>query len=109
VGYGDSRPGTLSDCRDAAGAPADWFLFQAPADLVQFNIGFSGGVNAAFTLAGILTDRVSSMALASLFTEDPSAMYPLGSNLAALLKVTGATPADTGSYTLSIDPATLRQ
>ncbi|MFI5365950.1 MAG: pre-peptidase C-terminal domain-containing protein [Candidatus Binatia bacterium] len=111
IGYGAIQPGTLSaaDCADAAGNRADWFLFQAPADLVQFNIAFSGALTSAFPSASVLTDEVSTIPLTSLFAEDPDAMYPLGNTLASLLKITGTTPGATGSYTLSIDPATLRQ
>lgn len=111
LGYGAIQPGTLSaaDCADAAGGRADWFLFQAPADLVQFNIAFSGVLASAFPSASVLTDEVSTIPLASQFSEDPDAMYPLGSTLASLLKITGTTPGATGSYTLSIDPATVRQ
>lgn len=110
LGYGDTRTGTLlpTDCADATGAPADWFWFQALADLVQFNCGLSGTVNAGFPLASVLTDAVGPSTVVGDLTDDAESMFPIGNNLGALLKVTGATPAANGSYTVSVDPAQLR-
>jgi len=110
LGYGDTRAGTLvpTDCADAAGAPADWFWFQAATDVVQFNCGLSGTVTAGFPLAGVLTDAVGPDTVVGDFTDDAGSMFPIGSNLGVLLKVTGATSAATGSYTVSVDPASLR-
>jgi hypothetical protein len=111
VGFASARSGSVlgTDCTDAAGTPADWFLFRAAADLTYFNIGFSGSLTTAFTPGAVLTDQVDTMNLMPQFVEDPSAMYPIGNDLAALIKITGATPADTGSYTLTIDSASVRQ
>ena len=111
VGFGDTRHGVLdgTNCADPDGIRADWFLFQAPAGVVNFNFGASGEIATGFPLSGSLSDLVSETLVTSGFDEDPSSMFVAGSNLAFVLRVTGATPADQGAYDLVVDPASLRQ
>jgi hypothetical protein len=110
--FGDVRSGSLasSDCQAAGGAPADWFLVLAPANVVWFNEGVFGTVTASFAPVNVLTDMTGSFAFSGgLLGDDPSSMYSFGSDLAILLRIAGQTPADQGAYTVSIDPAQLRQ
>jgi hypothetical protein len=111
VGFGETRHGTLSgtNCSDPDGVRADWFLIQAPAGLVNFNFGMTGRVSAGFPLAGLLSDLMANASVTDTFTEDPSNMFLAGSNLGAILRVTGATPTDRGAYDLVVDMASLRQ
>lgn len=106
VNFGDSRNGSLSSnsCSGADGAAADWYLLRGAADVVRFNSGISGTLTPGFP--GLLTDAVGGETFDSVFQDDPDSMLPFGTSLAALIKVAGPTP---GNYTLSIDPATLRQ
>jgi hypothetical protein len=109
--FGDGGSGSLapSDCPAADGTPADWFLLQAAADLVRFNQGMFGAVTTSFAPANVLTDVGGSAPLAGFMSEDPTLMYSFGTDLAALLRVAGQTPADHGTYSVSIDSAWLRQ
>ncbi|MFI5394462.1 MAG: pre-peptidase C-terminal domain-containing protein [Candidatus Binatia bacterium] len=110
--FGDIGNGSLtpSNCTAADGTPAGWFLVKAPADLVRFSQGVSGTVTASFSVASALTDAYGSGRLnGTSFVEDPTQMYSFGTDLAALLRVGGKTPADRGAYTVSINPAALRQ
>jgi hypothetical protein len=111
IGYGEVHNGALdgTDCADADGVRADWFVIQAPASLVQFNFGLTGHLGASFPLAAVLTDQAGAAAVASVFTEDASVMFSFGSNVAAVLRVTGATASDQGTYSLTFDPASRRQ
>ncbi|MFQ5666838.1 MAG: dockerin type I domain-containing protein [Candidatus Binatia bacterium] len=111
VGYGSMVSGTLTDtdCADAEGAKADWFFFQEPAGLVQFNFGVFGSVRGGFPLVAALSDEFGSTAVFGSFSEDPAAMLSFDGTLAALLKIAGAMPSDRGSYTLSVDTASVRQ
>ena len=111
VGFGDTRHGMLdgTNCADPDGSPADWFVLQAPAGLVNFNSGMTGQINAAFPLGALFSDLTGSSPLLGRFNEDPSTMFSAGNNLAAVLRVTGQAPTDMGAYDLSIDTAQLRQ
>lgn len=106
VGSGSLAP---SDCHAADGTPTDWFLLKAAADLVWFNQGMFGAVTTSFAAANVLTDAGGSTPLAGFLNEDPTQMYSFGTDLAALLRVAGQTPADHGTYSVSIDSAWLRQ
>jgi hypothetical protein len=110
--FGDVHSGSLapSDCHAAAGAFADWFLLRASANLMWFNAGVTGAVTTSFTPANLLTDMTGPFPFAAQsFGGDPESMYRLGSDLAIVLRVAGETPADQGAYTISLDPAWLRQ
>ena len=111
VGFGDTRHGVLdgTNCADPDGLRADWFLLQAPAGLVNFNSGMSGQIHAGFPLGALLSDLSASSPIPAAFNEDPSNMFAVGNNLAAVLRVTGQEPTDKGAYDLSIDTASLRQ
>ena len=111
VGFGDTRHGVLdgTNCSDPDGTRADWFLIQAPAGLVQFNLGVSGEISAGFPLAAQLSDLDSTTFTTDNFSEDPSTMFSAGTNLGVVLRVTGAAPTDRGAYDLAIDTASLRQ
>jgi hypothetical protein len=111
IGFGDRRHGVLdgTNCVDPDGIRADWFLLQAPAGLVNFNLGMTGAINAGFALGALLSDLSDTSLVLGEFNEDPSNMFSVGNNLAAVLRVTGQAPADTGAYDLSIDAASLRQ
>jgi hypothetical protein len=114
MGYGETQNGTLAagDCAAATGAAADWFLIRAPAGLVRFNIdSLFGRVTAGFALGAILSDALGIQVVSASgdFWDEADAMYPLGRYLGALLQVTGATPSDRGSYTVSVDWADLRE
>jgi hypothetical protein len=111
VGFGDTPHGVLdgTNCTDPDGSRADWFLLQAPAGLVNFNSGIPGRINAGFPLGALLSDLSDSSPVFGEFNEDPSTMFSVGNKLAAVLRVTGQTPADKGAYDLSIDVASLRQ
>ena len=106
VGFGESGSGSLSSggCAVAGGGVAGWHLLRGAADLVNFNGGFFGVVTPGFH--GTVTDSAGSFTFGEAFGDDSSAMLPLGRDLAALIRVEGPT---SGSYTLSIDPASLRQ
>jgi hypothetical protein len=110
MGYGDTRTASLSpsDCEDPSGARADWYLLQSVAGLVEFNFGMSGVLGGNVPLVGVLTDRTGTFSFAGTFTEDPGAMFRLGTNLAALLRVSGEGPGATGTYQLTMDPASRR-
>jgi hypothetical protein len=111
VGFGDVRHGVINDssCADPDGIRADWFLMQVPAGLALFNAGVTGQVAADFPLGALLSDLGGGTAIFDGFAEDPTNMFTAGNSLVAVLRVTGATPADKGAYDLSIDPAFLRQ
>jgi len=111
VGFGDTYHGVLNgtNCADSDGTRADWFLIQAPAGLVNFNLGMTGSISAAFPLAAVLSDLGPSRFVTGTFSEDPSTMFSGGTNLGAVLRVTGATSANLGAYDLSIDTVSLRQ
>jgi hypothetical protein len=103
--FGNSRIGSLSStCTAADGMAADWSLLRGAADLVNFNGGVSGEVIPSFS--GLLTDFSGDSAFIGTFSDGSDTMLPLGRDLAALIKVAGPTP---GTYTLHIDPASLRQ
>lgn len=111
VGFGETRHGTLSgtNCSDPDGVLADWFLIQAPANLVNFNFGMTGRISAGFPLAGLLSDLIANTSVTGTFAEDPSNMLRAGNNLGMILRVTGAAPTDRGAYDLVVDTASLRQ
>jgi hypothetical protein len=111
IGFGDERHGTLdgTDCAGADGIRADWFLIQAPAPLVLFNLGVTGQINARFSLGAVLSDLNSQSLVIGNFITDPRYMFSSGHNLAAVLRVTGETPADQGAYDLVIDQTVLRE
>lgn len=110
ISYGSIQTGTLTgaNCAAASGDSAAWFLLLAPTGLVQFSEGISGTVTASFPVAGTLSDTFGPTPFSGAFSEDPSSMFPFGGDLAALVKITGATPADRGSYTLQIPSAWFR-
>jgi hypothetical protein len=111
VGFGATVNGALSatDCADPSGARADWFLLQAPADVVNFNFGMLGEISAGFPLAGLLSDKSGGFPVTRDFSQDPSMMFAAGTDLAAVLRVSGATAADLGAYRLVVDMASFRQ
>ena len=91
------------------GVHADWFLIQAPANQVLFNLGVTGQITAGFPLGAVLSDLGSAAYITGSFNEDPDNMYAVGNNLAAILRVTGETPTDRGAYDLVVDRAALRE
>ena len=111
VALGDSRTGNLgiSSCTAADGGVADWYLLRAPADIVRFNSGPSGQVDASFDVGGLASDVLGSGVFFGSFSDDPSQMFAFGADLAMLLRVAASTPAAGGRYTLSVDPPSLRQ
>lgn len=112
AGFGSVLAGALADgtCTDPNGLPAGWFVVRGLANIALFNDGVSGRVEASqFVVHGTLTDQVSGVDVAGEFSTDPTTMFPLGTDLGALLKVNGATAAARGSYTVRVDPAALRQ
>lgn len=111
LGFGAVANGTLTaaDCQAANGAPADWFLLRAGANLLRFNGGFGGQVDATFPLGGVLTDTAGAAAFTQSFAEPSDTMYPLGTDLAALLRIAGQAPQDQGSYAVRVNAASFRQ
>lgn len=112
VGYGAVQPGTVAsgDCASPTDAGADWYLIRAPADLVQFNGGVFGEVTGNFPLSTALTDTLGRVRFSGRFSDfPPDVLFPFGNDLAALIKITGATPANRGTYTLRVDSADFRQ
>jgi hypothetical protein len=114
VTYGDTVPASLTsnDCAAASGVRADWFLFRAPTDLVWFNDEFmSGTAIAPFPMGGLLSDQFGGVPIpaSGVFSDDADLLLPIGTDLAAVLQIRGATPSDLGNYTLSIDPASFRE
>jgi hypothetical protein len=111
IGFGDTRRGRLdgTNCADPDGIRADWYLIQAPAGLVLFNLGVMGQIDARFPLGALLSDLGSGSYVTGSFNEDPGNMFSVGDNLAAVLRVTGETPADQGTYDLVIDQLFLRE
>jgi hypothetical protein len=108
--FGDVRSGSLTSvCVAADGTPANWFLISGAANLVRFDDGVSGRVEASFPFAGVLTDVVDFVRIAGPFAHDPTQMFQFGGDLAVLLRVAGATSADQGAYTVYVDRASLRQ
>ncbi len=123
LALGDVRTGTLTaaTCAGADGAPGSWFLIRGPADLFQFNAPITGSVSANFPTALVLTDIESSTPVVPPdFSEDPTPPDPMfpyptapstlppppfGGDLAVILRITGATPTDSGQYTVTVDPA----
>ena len=113
VGFGDVRDASLATgtCADTAGKASQWYLFRGLADVVQFNQAVSGEIAAGSPLAGVLTDQLGSMNVSGSFFDDAGALFPIGTDLAALLKIAPAAScgSDGCAYTLRIDPALLRQ
>jgi len=112
--FGQVLNGTIdaSDCTDAAGSRADWYLVRGPAGVAQFTSnGVFGDLNANFRLAAVLTDLFGSFPASATggFLDDPDLMLPLGNDLAVILRVAGESPTTTGDYTLRVAPADLRQ
>jgi hypothetical protein len=120
--FGDVIAGTLSgtDCATADGSPAKWYLVQGPADVVQFNAPVSGTLAADFPFSGALTDIFGVVTITKGFLDDsyppnPFFQFPLapstvppppfGGDIGFLVRITGATASDVGSYTLKVDPA----
>ena len=123
--FGDVITGTLSgaDCATADGLPAKWYLVHGPADVVQFNAPLSGTLAADFAFSGALTDISGAATVTGDFADDPYPpnpffQFPLspstvppppfGGDIGFLVRITGATSSDVGSYTLEIDPASYR-
>ncbi len=111
LGYGDERTATLSQnsCQTPANAPADWYLLRAPADVVRFNDGISGQFTAAFAAVGRLSDLLGALPVADTFYDGPDSMFRVSSDLAALLRITGASAVSEGSYTVRVAPAFFRR
>ena len=111
LGFGQAKQGVLSggSCADPEGNPAAWLLLRMPADLAFFNFSITGEISADFPFAALLSDRSGATSISGTFSEDPSRMLSFGTNVAAVLRVTGVTPADQGTYDLAVDPAFLRQ
>jgi dockerin type I repeat protein len=111
LGYGGTQAGALtnSSCLAASGLSASWSILRAPADLVQFNGGFSGAVQSSFPLGGALTDLVGEIPLGPFFADDATALFASHGDLVLVLRITGTSAANRGTYTLSVDPATFRQ
>ena len=111
LGYDDVQVATLmaNDCAAANGAPADWFLLRAGANLVRFNDGISGRILATFPVAGTITDVLGTQHVIGAFTDDSLLMFPFKDTLASLIRISGDTPAALGSYTVQIDPAQFQQ
>jgi len=109
--YGSVVAGVLTDqsCAVADGGVADFVLLRATASLLRFNDDLSGGVTATFPLRGVLTDVLGSVGVGGSFSDSPDTMYPIGSDLGALLRVRGANASDRGSYTLTVESASFRQ
>ncbi len=106
VTFGDIRNGALdsNSCTGADGMAAGWYLMRGAADLVNFNTEISGAVTPGF--GGMITDFTQAFGFLGRFADGSDQMLPLGRDLAALIKVTGPTPA---SYQISIDQPALRQ
>jgi hypothetical protein len=111
IGFGEAKHGVLtaSSCADADGIRAAWLLMQLPASLAAFNFGVTGQLSADFPFDALLSDRSGGTSISGSFVEDPSQMFSAGTNLAAVWRITGATPSDLGAYDLAVDPASLRQ
>jgi len=108
---GDEWAGTLesTDCPGATGAPSDWFFVQGLAGLVRFNHGIAGTVTAGFPITGVLNDLRGSVPFTGAFNNPSQKMYPTGTDLGLLLEVKGASTADHGDYTVTINPASYRR
>jgi hypothetical protein len=111
TGVGDTRHGTLdgTNCAAPDGIRADWFLIEAPANVVLFNLGISGRIDAPFPLGARLSDLGTGSYVTGSFNDDPDRMFSVGNNLAALLRVTGAAPTDQGTYDVFVDQPLLRE
>ena len=109
--FGDSQSGTLNgaNCTVGDGAQRRLVLAARARECGALQCRDSRRCVRSFPLAGLLTDVLGDFPLTNVFTDDPSVMYPLGQDLALLMKVRGAAPADAGSYVVNVDVATLRQ
>jgi pre-peptidase/dockerin type I repeat protein len=107
LSYGGAYAGFIASL--SCEGNADWFLVQAPAPLVQFNQSVDGTVSAGFPHTGVLVDESGSFPFASAFADDPDNMFPVDTQLGVMVKVAAATPGAGGGYSISIDPASLRQ
>lgn len=105
VGFGSSLSGTLtaSDCGDALGRAADWFVFRGNTGLVRFAEGLVGNLTSTFPAQFSVAGADGRWPLSPVFGVDPDSFYPHGTNLVTLLKLTGETPTSTGAYGLSIE------
>jgi hypothetical protein len=110
ISTGGVQAGALqdADCTGLTGGVIDWFALRAPARVMRFNDGISGALTASFTPAVVLGDLFGPVSFAGGFVRDPDSMLPLDSDLAILIGVTGAGGPERGSYTLKVDPASLR-
>ncbi len=113
IGFGETRTGMVGpgSCAAASGRPSAWNLVSANEVGVRYNEGFRGNINATFASTSEVTDIKGPMPLGSnvLLLEDPGRLLLLGNERAALLRTSGASPADAGSYTLTIRSATQRR
>lgn len=111
LGLGAAHSSSLASagCTDASGVRADWVLFQDRAGLVRFNEGLLLSLDAGFASASSITAAFRTTPLGQRAVLDPTELLPLGANLAALVKIRGATAGDRGNYTLQIEPPVRRQ
>lgn len=112
VGFASQRTGALgaNSCLTADGTRGAWFLVRNPADVVQFNVGISGHLDAkGFSAQAVLTDVLGPSGFVDTFSDDATGLYVFGTDLAGLLRVSGSAADSAGTYTLTIDPASLRQ
>ena len=57
----------------------------------------------------MLTDVLGPSGFVDTFSDDATGLYVFGTDLAGLLRVSGSAADSAGTYTLTIDPASLRQ
>ncbi|HVM94751.1 MAG TPA: hypothetical protein VMT89_00115 [Candidatus Acidoferrales bacterium] len=111
ITYGAVQNGVISgsSCSGADGFGADWYFVRGALGLVEFNEGVSGSLSASFPLGGSVIDVSQTTPTDGVFYGDPTLLFADGTNLGALLEVTGSAPGVGGSYTISVDQAAYRQ
>jgi len=111
AGFGVATSGQLetSDCADAAGRPADWFLLRGNAGSLRFNDGAAGTLSSNFAERFSVAGADGPADLARRFLLGVESFYLLGDDLGTVLKLRGMTLAEQGSYSLSVDALNRRQ
>lgn len=113
LGFAEARTGMVGQgsCVSASGRPSVWNLVSDGEAAVRYNEGFRGRLSTTFASTSELTDAHGPMPLDSdvLLSEDPGRLLLLGDERAVLLRTSGASPADGGSYTLTVRQASQRR
>jgi len=111
LAYGQQVAGTLTaaSCAGADGVRAARHLFRARRGLVRYADGIVGSYLPSFAASASIIDQRQPDLLRSVFFHDPVDTFRLGADDALLLKIAGATAADTGSYVVHLDQISIRR